>query len=327
MFVSVVIPCYRSAGTLPAVVEGLVTVLPACTAGHEIVLVIDGSPDDSWAVARRLAERHASVRALRLSRNYGQHNALIAGVRAARHEVVVTMDDDLQHPPEEVPILLAALTEDLDLVYGVAVAEEHGIARSLASRTVKAGMAGLLGVPDGRSLSAFRAFRTLLRGSFDLVTGPHAAVDVALSWATTRIGSVPVRMRTRAEGRSGYTPRALVRAATNMIIGYSTAPLRLVTYLGFLIGAGGLVLFARLLWQYFMGATTVAGYTTIAGLLALLAAAQMVALGVVGEYIGRIHAGGMGRPTYIVRDRFDGSTATATAGSSPDTGVPTARTP
>jgi undecaprenyl-phosphate 4-deoxy-4-formamido-L-arabinose transferase len=313
MYVSVVVPCYRSARTLPDLVARLDAVLPGATAGYEVILVVDGSPDDTWDVARGLAERSARVRAIRLARNYGQHNALIAGVRAARHEVVVTMDDDLQHLPEEVPVLLAALTDDLDLVYGVPREEEHGPARSLASRLVKAGVAGVLDVPNGRLMSAFRAFRTVLRGGFDRVRGPHASVDVSLSWGTTRVGSVTVRMAHRAEGSSGYTVRTLVRYALNLIIGYSTAPLRLVTYLGFLVGVGGLVLFARLLWQYVDGATTVAGFTTIAGMLALLASVQMVAIGVVGEYVGRIHSGGMGRPTYVIRERTGGVSGPAPA--------------
>jgi len=313
-YVSVVIPCYRSARVLPALVARLEAVLPTVCERYEIVLVVDGSPDGTWDTARQLALRVPAVRAMCLARNYGQHNALLAGVRAARHDVVVTMDDDLQHPPEEVPALLSALTDDVDLVYGVAREEEHGFARSLASRLVKAGLAGLLGVPDGRAMSAFRAFRTDLRTSFDRVAGPHVSVDVCLLWGTSRVGAVTVRMDRRDQGRSGYTLRTLTRYAVNVIAGYSTAPLRLVTYLGFLVGAGGLALFVRVLWLYFAGVTTVPGFTTIAGMLAVLAAVQMLGLGVVGAYVGRLYASGMGRPTYVIRDRVEAGAEAVTRG-------------
>jgi glycosyltransferase involved in cell wall biosynthesis len=304
--VSVVVPCYRSACTLPKLVARLTEVMPAITSSYEVILVVDGSPDDTWEVAHDLALRTASVRAIRLARNYGQHNALVAGVRAARYDVVVTMDDDLQHPPEEIPKLLDALTDDLDLVYGLPTEEEHGVARSFASRLVKSALSGAMGVQNAKLLSAFRAFRTFLRDGWDQMHGPHVSVDLCLSWATTRVGAASVRMDQRAEGRSNYTVKALFRHALNMILGFSTKPLRLVTYLGLLVGVAGLVLFVGVLWLYFAGRTTVAGYTTVASMVALFSAAQMVGIGVLGEYVGRIHAGGMGRPTYMIRERVDG---------------------
>jgi undecaprenyl-phosphate 4-deoxy-4-formamido-L-arabinose transferase len=161
-------------------------------------------------------------------------------------------------------------------------------------------------IRNARQASAFRAFRTFLRDGFDLINGPHVCVDVALSWGTTRIGAVEVRMDQRAEGVTGYTFSALIRHTTNMVLGYSSAPLRLVTYLGFLIGAAGLALFLRVVWLYVDGATTVAGFTTISATVAVFSAAQMIAIGMLGEYVGRIHAGGMGRPTYVIRERVGG---------------------
>jgi undecaprenyl-phosphate 4-deoxy-4-formamido-L-arabinose transferase len=303
--VSVVVPCYRSAATLPALVARLASTMPAVAASYEVILVVDGSPDDTWEVAGDLARRHGAVRAIRLARNYGQHNALIAGVRAAQHEVVVTMDDDLQHRPEEIPRLLEALRDDVDLVYGVPHEEEHGAVRSLASRMVKSALSGPMGVQNAKLVSAFRAFRTYLRAGFDQVTGPDVSVDVCLSWATTRVAAVEVRMDSRAEGESGYTFRRLTRHALNMILGYSTKPLRAVTYLGLLMGLVGLILSVGVLWLYFDGRTTVAGYTTVASMVAFFSSAQMVAIGVLGEYVGRIHASGMGRPTYVISQRVD----------------------
>ena len=131
---SVVVPCYRSARTLPLLVDRLRRVLGDLGAAYEVILVVDGSPADAWTVARTLSREHAEVEAIRLSRNFGQQNALLAGIRHARHDVVVTIDDDLQHRPEDLPVLLAALTDDVDLVYGVASEQGHGLARGLATR-------------------------------------------------------------------------------------------------------------------------------------------------------------------------------------------------
>ncbi|MFL6052237.1 MAG: glycosyltransferase family 2 protein [Actinoallomurus sp.] len=305
MFVSVVVPCYQSAQTLPELVTRLTDVLPGAAIEHEIVLVVDGSSDDTWNVAADLARSHREVRAIQLTRNYGQHNALIAGVRAARHDVIVTMDDDLQHPPEEVPRLLAALTDDIDLVYARPLEEEHGLARNLASQLIKMALSGPLGVPGARSISAFRVFRTFLRNSFEGLAGPNASIDVALSWGTTRIECVDVRMDHRASGRSGYTLPTLLRHAVNVLVGYSTAPLRFVSYLGLVVGAFGLLLCGIVLWSYLSGETTVAGFTSVASMIALFSSAQILGIGVLGEYLGRVHACGMGRPTYVIRSEVD----------------------
>lgn len=271
------------------------------TLGYEVVLVVDGSPDDTWSVAAELALQHAEVRAIQLTRNYGQHNALLAGIRAARHDVIVTMDDDLQHPPEEIPRLLGALTPDRDLVYALPYEEEHGVARSFASRVVKAALCAPLGVQNARSISAFRVFRTFLRDGLERFSGPNASLDIGLSWGTTKVGVVRVHMEQRQVGRSGYTLRSLVRHALNMLLGASTAPLRVVTYVGFLTGLVGVCLLGSVLWTYAFGETKVAGYTTIVSMIALFSSAQMVALGMLGEYVGRIHSAGMGRPMYVVR--------------------------
>ncbi|GAB1645613.1 glycosyltransferase family 2 protein [Krasilnikovia sp. MM14-A1259] len=306
MAVSIVVPCFRSYGTLPELVDRLGRVMPTCTDRYEIWLVVDDGEAATWQVAAMLAAEQPDVRAIRLSRNYGQHNALVAGLRAARHDVIVTMDDDLQHPPEQIPELLKALTSDVDLVYGVAGQEEHGILRSFASRTVKAAMARMLGVRHARQLSAFRAFRAHLVAAFAHIAGPHTSVDVALSWGTTSVAAVTVPMQQRTNGKSGYTVRTLVRYTANLLLGYSILPLRLVTWIGLAIGTVGLVLFARLAYQYVTGSTTVAGFTTIASAVAIFAAAQLIALGVLGEYVGRIHTAGMGRPAYLVRETASG---------------------
>ncbi len=305
MSISVVIPCYRSAATLPRLVERLVPVLSDLGESFEVILVVDGSPDDTWGVAASLADRDAHVRAVRLSRNYGQHNALLAGARLARYEITVTMDDDLQHLPEEIPALIGALSGDVELVYGVARTEEHGWLRSAASRSVKMAMSAGMNIDGASQISAFRAYRTYLRDAFAGLVSPDVNIDVALSWATTRATSVTVDMQPRAEGTSNYTPKLLLRHALNMVLGYSAAPLRFVIYLGVACGLIGTTLLGVILYQYFSDKIQVAGFTTLASMIAIFSSAQMVAIGILGEYIGRIHHANAGRPTYVVRERTD----------------------
>ncbi|GAA1503987.1 glycosyltransferase family 2 protein [Dactylosporangium maewongense] len=309
MSLSVVVPCYRSARILPTLVERLNGVLPGITPDHEVILVVD-STDNTWDVASELAGKYEHVQAIRMARNYGQHNALIAGIRAASFERIITMDDDLQHPPEELPKLVDALTDDLDVVYAISEQEEHSAFRNLTSWGAKTLVMGrTMGIPNADVLGALRIFRTFLRAGFEQVSGPHVSVDIVLSWTTTRVGTATVRMDQRTEGRSGFTFKSLMKHAVNMILGYSTKPLRLVTYLGFLIGICGLILTIRLVWLYVVGDTTVAGFTTVASLVTVFSSAQLIGIGVLGEYLGRVHAHGMGRPTYVVREHVNSPAA------------------
>ena len=306
MRVSIVIPCYRSEQTLGPLVKAIFAALaepPAASviSEYEVVLVIDGSTDGTADVANELAAEHPEVRAIELRRNYGQHNALLAGITHAKHEVVVTMDDDLQHLPDQIPALLAPLARgEADLVYGVPRDEEHGVWRSAASRTVKRGLA-LSGVPKAEDVSAFRAFWTAQREGFIRVEDPYLSLDVMLSWTTTSITRVEVQMDQRLVGSSSYSLRALVRHSLNMITGYSNVPLRVVAWLGGVCALIGAVLGAVVVWKFVAGDTTVAGFTTIAAMVAVFSGAQMLSLGIIGEYLGRLHTRSTGKPTFLVK--------------------------
>ena len=306
MHVSIVIPCYRSEQTLDPLVDAIFTALAEPDAASvvsefEVVLVVDGSADGTADIANALAAKRPEVRAIELRRNYGQHNALLAGIARAKHEVVVTMDDDLQHLPDQIPALLAPLARgDADLVYGVPLQEEHGFWRSTASRTVKRGLA-MAGVPKAEDVSAFRAFWTAQREGFTHIEDPYVSLDVMLSWTTTSISRVVVQMDQRPIGTSSYSVRALVRHSINMITGYSNVPLRVVAWLGGVCALIGAVLGAVVIWKFAAGDTTVAGFTTIAAMVAVFSGAQMLSLGIIGEYLGRLHTRSTGKPTFLVK--------------------------
>lgn len=298
--VSVVVPVYNGCGSLRELAARVHTTF-AGTVDWELIFVVDGSPDDSWQVVRDLVTEYPRISGIDLFRNFGQHNALLAGIRAARHEVIVTMDDDLQHRPEAIPVLLEALTDDVDLVYGTSPELEHRAWRNITSRLAKAAMGLTIGGRMARDSGAFRAFRTSLRSGFELVNDSYISIDVLLSWVTTRYRAVATAMDQRESGASNYTVRKLLRHSLNMVTGYSSRPLRLVAWLGFGFALFGTAALAFVLVRYFTGGTAVPGFAFLASLISILAGAQLFGLGVIGEYLGRMHFRSMQRPTYVVR--------------------------
>lgn len=299
--ISVVVPVHNSATILPRLVERLEPVLRAQHVPFELILVNDGSRDGSWSTVEEQARRHPWVRGIDLMRNYGQHNALLCGLRAARHAIVVTIDDDLQHPPEEIPLLLAELARGHDVVYGAPVEEQHGLLRDLASRVTKLALAQAMGAPIARNVSAFRALRTSLRDAFAGYDGYYVSIDVLLTWGTTRFAAIPVRHEQRAEGASNYTFRKLVNHAMNMMTGFSTFPLQIASLVGFGFTLFGFAVLAWVLGRWLLHGSVVPGFPFLASVIAIFSGAQLFALGIIGEYLARVHFRTMNRPPYSVR--------------------------
>jgi len=288
-----------------ALVERLEKVLVAIGGAFELILVNDGSRDRSWEIVGELSQRFAWIRGLDLMRNYGQHNALLCGIRLARFEVTVTLDDDLQNPPEEIGVLLAKLGEGLDVVYGKPSELQHGLWRNLASLITKAVLKGAMGADTARNISPFRAFRTVLRDAFATYRSPFVSIDVLLTWGSTKFVAVPVKHEARAAGKSNYTVRKLLVHAMNMVTGFSTWPLQLASFIGFgftVLGVG-VLLFVVMRYIFDPSARSVQGFPFLASIIAIFAGAQLFALGVIGEYLARLHFRTMDRPTYVVRQR------------------------
>jgi undecaprenyl-phosphate 4-deoxy-4-formamido-L-arabinose transferase len=305
--ISVIVPVYRSAPILPELHRRLVDALGALAGRYEIILVEDGGGDDSWSVIERLAEQDGHVRGIRMSRNYGQHNALLCGIRAARYELIVTLDDDLQNPPEEMGKLVDRLVaEDVDVVYGTPANEQHGFLRDQGSQITKLALQSAMGAETARNVSAFRAFRTRLRDAFEPYGGPYVSIDVLLTWGTTRFSHVSVRHEARRQGKSNYTLRTLATHAFNMMTGFSTLPLQIASLVGFVFTLFGFGILAIVLLTYIAnGGSTVPGFAFLASIIAIFSGAQLFALGIIGEYLARIHFRTMDRPAYIVSDVTD----------------------
>jgi glycosyltransferase involved in cell wall biosynthesis len=302
--ISVVVPVYNSELTLPELVKRLQPVLTGGAREYELVLVNDGSRDQSWRVIQRVAAEHDWVRGINLMRNYGQHNALLCGIRAARFDTLVTMDDDLQHPPEEIHKLMAKLDEGFEVVYGFPEHQQHGLLRDVASGLTKLALQRSMGAETARHVSAFRAFRTQARNAFANYHSPFISIDVVLTWATTRFVAIQVRHDPRPAGVSNYTFGMLFRHAMNMMTGFSILPLQMANLMGFLCTIFGGVILVYVVGRYLLYGTSVQGFTFLASIIVIFSGAQLLALGIIGEYLARMHFRMMERPTYTVREEI-----------------------
>src|SRR4051794_9543372 len=217
---SIIVPVYNSSATLAALVDRVAPVAESLGGPFELIFVNDGSSDGSWNIIREIAARPPWIRGICMMRNYGQHNAILAGLRVARYATTVTLDDDLQHPPEEVPKLVDKLRAGFDVVYGSPERETHGLLRNIASIVTKLTLRNAIGAESARHISAFRAFKTDLRRAFITHQSAFVCLDVLLTWGTTKFGFVRVRHDERLQGRSTYTLSKLVRHALNMTTGF-----------------------------------------------------------------------------------------------------------
>ena len=270
----------------------------------EIILVEDGGNDSTWDLIEALATTYGEVTGIQLSRNAGQHAALLAGVRDAKFDVCVTIDDDLQFLPEEIQLLLSEMERtNSDVVYGVPTEVEQSIVRRQAGRLIRTTLRRGLNVAEAPDFSPFRAFKTALRNGFEVPVGPNVSLDALLSWSASRYSSVPIAHQERRYGRSNYTLGRLLRHALDIATGYSAAPLRLASALGLLTAAFGFGLLSYVIIEAFLTGKSVPGFRMMFAGITILSGAQLICLGLIGEYLSRMHFRIMGRPTYTVRTR------------------------
>lgn len=302
--ISVIIPVYFSEKSLVELINQLAILLNNYK-NFEVILVNDGSLDASWAVIQELAKNYSWLRGISLYRNFGQHNALICGVLAAKYDTIVTMDDDLQHPPSEIPNLLMQLDQGFDLVYGVPIRDQHNIWRNITSVYIKLLFSKFLNIKGAVKFSAFRAFKTNLRDSFAKVPlGPRPSLDVLLSWGTTSISSIQVHHNERQIGKSNYSFIKLLKYALSIITGFSTLPLRIASILGSLIILFGIFILTYVIVTYINNNGLVPGFTFLASIITIFAGVQLFCLGIIGEYLASLHNRAMGKPTYFIKEEI-----------------------
>lgn len=296
--ISVVVPVYRSQQILPHLVRRISSALH--DKRHEIVLVHDCGPDDSWSVIQQLGREYPTVRGINLRRNVGQHNALMAGLNAARGAVIITIDDDLQHAPEDILLLTAEIEKGFDLCYSRFRARKHAIWKRWGSAFNDKLAVLLLDKPPGLYLSPFRAMKREVRDEVIKYAGPSVYLDGLLLSVTGSITSVMVDHHERAEGSGSYTLRRSISLLLKMSTISSILPLRLATISGFALAGLGALLVVVFIAQRFLWNAMPQGWSSIVVTALILGGVQLIAIGIIGEYVGRIFLEVRRRPQFTV---------------------------
>ncbi len=302
--ISVVIPVYRSAATLRELCRRLRAVLEPLTTAYEVILVNDASPDESWQVLCALHAHEPGIKAIDLARNFGQHAALLCGLAHAQGDVVITMDDDLQHPPEELPVLINALTRapDVDVVIGAYTVKQHSWFRNLGTAVIHWATSRIFNKDPRLRLTSFRILRRSVVEQVLRFSTDSPRIGQIILMTTNRICNVPVRHAPRAQGRSGYTFARLCKDFLDNVLGNSTLPLSFVIYLGFGSAAMSFLLLAWIVYKKFVRGISVQGWTTIMVLLLFMFGMLFLSLGIIGEYLIRILREAKKNPQYVVRE-------------------------
>ena len=298
---SIVVPVYRGAATVGRLVEALSELRPE--GGLEVILVNDGSPDNSGEVCRRIAATaRVPVTYLEHARNFGEHNAVMTGLRHARGAFIINMDDDLQNPPEEVVRLYDhCRLNDWDVVYTRYAKKEHEGWRNLGSRFANKVADTLLDKPRGLYLSSFRCISALVAREVTKYDGPYPYIDGLIMQVTQRIGTLEVAHTAREEGKSNYNLRRLVRLWLNLATNFSVLPLRLAIFAGAGMAVLGFIAAIIVVAEaIFVG--TPSGWASSMTMMLLIAGVQFMILGVLGEYVGRAFLSANGKPQGVVRE-------------------------
>jgi undecaprenyl-phosphate 4-deoxy-4-formamido-L-arabinose transferase len=299
---SIVIPVYNGEETLAPLVSRISQVMPSISRRYELILINDGSRDRSWEEICDLRKQFKWITGINLARNYGQHNALLCGIRHAKYDILITLDDDLQNPPEEIPLLLEKLAEGYDVVYGSPLQVKQNLWRALASQVIRLVLRNVMGSKFAWHASPFRAFRTSLRNAFAHYANQSVFIDVLLAWATTRFTAVTVRQDERRVGTSTYTFGKLLNLAISMLTGYSTLPLRAASMVGFSFTFFGMCVLVYVLGRFIIAGGSIPGFPFLASIIAIFSGATLFALGIMGEYLARMYNQSMGQPPYVIKD-------------------------
>lgn len=303
---SIVVPVYNGANSVPILVQELSALEvkdSAYPGGMEIILVVDGSPDNSLAVCRELCARiQTPITVVNLSRNFGEHNAVMAGFATARGAYIINMDDDLQNPPEEIIKLWRYTQENnFDVVYTRYAEKQHAGWRNLGSRFTNWCADLVLDKPEGVYLSSFRCMNAFTAKTLLTYTGPFPYVDGLIMQVTQNIGSIPVKHLPRSNGKSNYTLARLLRLFMSMFLNFSIIPLRIASLTGAVVGITGFIALVWILIEA-LGGGTPRGWPFMMASLLFLTGTQLIMFGLMGEYIGRMFLTTNKRPQFVVRD-------------------------
>ncbi len=297
--VSVVVPVYNGMAALPELQRRLRDTMAALGRTHELILVDDRGQKGAWSVIEGIARDCPEVVGIRLTRNFGQHAATVCGIAAARGTWIVTMDDDLEHPPEELPTLLAAADEQHMLVYAVFEERTHSVFRNLSSELMRHLLKRAF--PElNQDYSSYRVMHRSLAKRLDSFGLHRPYIDGYLSWMTSSVTAIPVRHDARQHGASAYTIPRLLAHAINNFVTFSHLPLRMATYSGVLLASGSFLYMLYIVYGKLIGSISSQGYASLMTVILFACGVQLLILGVLGEYVGRLMSAAYRRPAYLV---------------------------
>lgn len=301
MKLSLIIPVYNGAKTIGNLVEELDNILSS-KFDLEIVLINDGSPDDNSSdVCRDIAINNLKVKFIDLSRNFGEHNAVMAGLTLCTGETAVIIDDDFQNPPSEIVKLIDKLNEGYDVVYSYYKRKEHPFFRNLGSKFNNLVASFLIRKPLGLYLSSFKAVNRFVIDELIKYTGPYPYIDGIIFRITENYASVLIRHDSRQEGKSGYTIHKLISLWLNMFTNFSILPLRFAMFIGFLFALGGFAGAIIFSLERIKNPNLPVGWASLIVSLFIISGVQLLAIGMVGEYLGRMFMKDAGKPQFIIR--------------------------
>ena len=305
---SVVIPCYGTAPVLPELLHRLVSALDEIGVSWEIILVNDCSPDALPEVAEREISSIPNIRYLELMFNVGQFRALMCGLANAQGRFIITMDDDLQHPPEEIAKLYAAIVgrPDLDAVFGAYGSKQHAAGRNLGSLLIRMVNARIFGKPKGLVMSSFRCLRRELVDTLLANQTRYPVIGPLILSSTRRITNVPVRHDARKLGQSTYSLGRLVRTTFDNVLNFSALPLQLISIAGVIISMLSFMVGAFYLILHVLRGGGAPGWTSLFLAINFYGGLGMLAVGIIGEYLIRILGESKGQPLYVIRREIDG---------------------
>lgn len=308
--ISVVIPVYKAENSLRELYEQLTASLAKITDNYEILFIEDCGTDNSWDIIVELAKQDKRVHGFKLTRNFGQHAATICGFSKASGRWIITMDDDLEQNPDDIPLLYSKTKEGYDLVYGIYSQRTHSFWRNVTSAIAK--KLFRLAIPNlNYEYTSFRIIRRDIATKLADFDSPFPFVDGYLSWLTNNYAFVEVEHGKRLDGKSNYSFRKLVLHMMNIFVTFSDLPLRIASWLGlatFFIGLLGLII---IITQRLIGQITVSGYTSLMVLVTFFGGLQMLLLGCIGEYLGRINFKSSKKPLYLVGKQTESETQRA----------------
>ena len=307
--VSFVIPCYRSEKTLPAVIEEINATMEKLEGyDHEIILVNDSSPDGTIQTIRGLCKENANIKGIDLAKNFGQHAALMAGMRHTKGDVVVCLDDDGQTPADEVGKLLNKLDEGYDVVYASYGKKKHSLFRNFGSKVNELMARTMLGKPKELYVSSYFAAKRFVVDDMIRYEHSYAYVIGLVLRATKNIANVEVSHRARTEGASGYTLKKLLGLWFNGFTAFSIKPLRIATIIGTMCAGGGFLYGIYTIVKRLLLPDIQAGFSALMSMLVFMGGMIMLMLGLIGEYIGRIYISMNSSPQYVIREVIEKDT-------------------